>query len=76
MVRENVFAHPDLLASPKSFKELIDARQLPAWIEFIGVDVGRGSLLQVDRYKADQIHEQTRPARDQLRRELEALLDR
>jgi hypothetical protein len=30
----------------------------------------------VDRYKADQIHEQTRPARDQLRRELEALLDR
>jgi NTE family protein len=40
----------ELTASPGSIKEFIDARQLPAWIEFIGVDLGRGSLLKVDRF--------------------------
>ena len=40
----------ELTASPSSIKEFIDARQLPAWIEFIGVDLGRGSLLKVDRF--------------------------
>jgi len=50
LMREGI---AELTASPKSFKELIDARQLPAWIEFIGVDVGRGSLLQVDRFLSE-----------------------
>jgi NTE family protein len=40
----------DLTATPHTLKELFEAKKLPSWIEFIGIDVGRGSLLQVDRF--------------------------
>ena len=40
----------DLTATPRTLKELFEAKKLPSWIEFIGIDVGRGSLLQVDRF--------------------------
>jgi hypothetical protein len=39
-----------LTASPKSFKDLVAAKQLPGWMEFIGVELVRESLLQVDRF--------------------------
>jgi NTE family protein len=40
----------DLTATPHTLKELFEAKKLPSWIEFIDIDVGRGSLLQVDRF--------------------------
>ena len=40
----------DLTATPRTFKELFEAKKLPSWIELIDIDVGRGSLLQVDRF--------------------------
>jgi NTE family protein len=40
----------ELLATPRTLKEWIDAKQLPGWIDFIDIDVGRGSLLQVDGF--------------------------
>jgi NTE family protein len=43
----------ELTAVPRTVKEWIDARQLPGWVEFIGLDVGRGRLLQVDRFLAE-----------------------
>jgi NTE family protein len=40
----------DLTATPRTLKELFEAKKLPSWIEFIDIDIGRGSLLQVDRF--------------------------
>jgi len=34
-----------LTASPKSIKDLVAAKQLPGWMEFISVELGRGSLV-------------------------------
>ena len=39
----------ELTATPRTLKELFEARKLPSWIEIIDIDVARGSLLQVDR---------------------------
>ncbi len=40
----------ELTATPRSLKALFEAKKLPSWIEFIDIDIGRGSLLQVDRF--------------------------
>ncbi len=40
----------ELTATPRTFKELFEAKRLPSWIEIIDIDVARGSLLQVDRF--------------------------
>ena len=34
----------ELTASPQTLKELINLKQLPAWFDFIDVDIGRGDL--------------------------------
>jgi NTE family protein len=39
-----------LTATPRSLKEWFDAKKLPAWLDFIDVDIGRGSLFQVDSF--------------------------
>ena len=133
--REMRDAISELTATPKSLKEALEAKQLPGWVDFIGVELGRGSLLKIDRFlaalddvigvsrfeqleiplsvvaadfwrreevvfgekiraqaptiliepeirdvrvlefhKADQIYEQARPARDELKRRLATLL--
>ncbi len=40
----------DLTATPRTLKELFEAKKLPSWIEIIDIDVARGSLLQIDRF--------------------------
>lgn len=40
----------ELTATPRNFKEVMQARQLPGWLDVIGVEVGRSSLLQVDKF--------------------------
>ena len=40
-----------LTAVPRSFREVVSAaRQLPSWLDFIGVEIGRVSLLKVDTF--------------------------
>ncbi len=39
-----------LTAVPQSFKELIELKQLPAWLDFFDVGIGRGSLLNIDSF--------------------------
>jgi NTE family protein len=40
-----------LTAVPRSFREVISAaKQLPSWLDFVGVEVGRSSLLKVDTF--------------------------
>lgn len=46
----------ELVAMPKSLQELFEAKRLFAWLEFFELDVGRGSLFQVDRF-LDQLEE-------------------
>jgi NTE family protein len=46
----------ELTATPRTLKELISAKQLPSWIDLIDIDIGRGSLLQVDRF-LEQLNE-------------------
>lgn len=43
----------ELTATPKSLKELVRAKRLPAWLDFIDVDVGRSSLLEVDAFLSE-----------------------
>ena len=40
----------ELTATPRTLKEAWEAKELPAWLEFIDLDVGRSSLLNVDRF--------------------------
>ena len=40
----------ELTRTPQGLKELISAKQLPGWLDFIGVELGRNSLLNVDRF--------------------------
>ncbi len=43
----------DLTAMPGSLREAIQARQLFGWLDYIGLEVGRNSLLQVDKFLVD-----------------------
>jgi NTE family protein len=40
----------ELTAMPQSLMEWFDAKKLPAWLDFIDIDIGRGSLLQIDSF--------------------------
>lgn len=40
----------DLTATPRSLKEAWNGKRLPAWLGFLSVDVGRGSVLNVDKF--------------------------
>ena len=40
----------DLTATPQTLKQFWEARELPAWLEFFDLDVGRSSLLNVDKF--------------------------
>jgi NTE family protein len=43
----------ELTATPKTLRELVQAKRLPAWLDFIDVDVGRSSLLKVDAFLSE-----------------------
>jgi NTE family protein len=43
----------ELVATPKSLQEAFEAKQLFAWLEYLDLDIGRGSILQVDRFLDD-----------------------
>jgi len=43
----------ELTAAPRALRAVLEARQLPGWIEYIGVEIGRGSLLKVDKFLAE-----------------------
>jgi NTE family protein len=40
----------ELTASPSSFKEALQAKHLPGWLDVIGLEVGQNSLLKVDKF--------------------------
>ncbi|MEM8766463.1 MAG: patatin-like phospholipase family protein [Pseudomonadota bacterium] len=40
----------ELVATPKTLQEFFDAKEIFAWLEFFEFDIGRGSILQVDRF--------------------------
>jgi NTE family protein len=40
----------DLVATPKTLQELFDAKQIFAWLEYFDLDIGRGSLFQIDKF--------------------------
>ncbi len=46
----------ELVATPKSLQELFEAKQLFAWLEYFDLDIGRGSLFQIDKF-LDQLEE-------------------
>jgi NTE family protein len=39
-----------LTATPRTLKEAFRARELPGWLDVIGLDIGRGRLFQVDEF--------------------------
>lgn len=43
----------DLVATPKSFQEIFETKQVFAWLEYFDLDIGRGSVLQVDKFLSD-----------------------
>ena len=43
----------ELTAVPTSLREAIQAKQLFGWLDYIGLEVGRNSLLQVDKFLLD-----------------------
>lgn len=43
----------ELTETPRTLKELFDAKELPAWLDFIDVELGRSSLLKVDSFLAE-----------------------
>lgn len=49
-IREGIDA---LTAVPKSLKEAIKAEQLFGWLDFVAVEIGRSSMLQVDKFLAE-----------------------
>ncbi len=46
-IREGI---TDLVATPKSLQDLFDAKQIFAWLEYFDLDIGRGSLFQIDKF--------------------------
>ena len=40
----------ELTASPTSVKEALQAKQLPGWLDIIGLEVGQSSLLKIDNF--------------------------
>jgi NTE family protein len=40
----------ELTSVPLSLKEVVRAKQLPGWLDVIGVEIGRSSLLKVDKF--------------------------
>jgi NTE family protein len=40
----------DLVAPPRSLQDLFDAKQIFAWLEYFDLDIGRGSLFQIDKF--------------------------
>ena len=40
----------ELVATPKSLQELFEAKQVFAWLEYFDLDIGRGSLFQIDKF--------------------------
>jgi len=46
----------ELVATPKSLQELFEAKQIFAWLEYFDLDIGRGSLFQIDKF-LDQLEE-------------------
>jgi NTE family protein len=42
----------ELTATPQNLKEVMQAKQLPGWLDIIGVEIGRSSLLKVDKFLA------------------------
>lgn len=40
----------DLVALPRSLQEVFEAKRLFAWLDYLNLEVGRNSLLQVDRF--------------------------
>ncbi len=49
-IREGIDA---LTAVPKSLKEAIKAEQLLGWLDFVAVEIGRSSMLRVDKFLAE-----------------------
>lgn len=50
--REIRYGIDQLTATPQNLKELMQAKQLPGWLDIIGVEIGRSSLLKVDKFLA------------------------
>jgi NTE family protein len=46
----------ELVAAPKSLQEIFEAKQIFAWLEYFDLDIGRGSLFQIDKF-LDQLEE-------------------
>jgi len=40
----------ELVATPKTLQEFFDAKQIFAWLEYFDLDIGRGSLFQIDKF--------------------------
>lgn len=40
----------ELTATPRTVKAALQAKRLPGWIDVIGVEIGRSSLLKVDKF--------------------------
>ncbi len=45
----------ELVATPKSLQELFEAKQIFAWLEYFDLDIGRGSLFQIDRFLDEMV---------------------
>lgn len=43
----------ELVAPPKSLQQIFQTRKIFAWLEYLDLDIGRGSILQVDKFLAD-----------------------
>jgi NTE family protein len=43
----------ELVATPKTLYQAIEAKQLFAWLDYLDLEIGRGSILQVDRFLDD-----------------------
>ncbi len=46
-IREGI---TELVATPRTLQEFFEAKEIFAWLEFFEFDIGRGSILQVDRF--------------------------
>lgn len=42
----------ELISLPQSLKDIVESRQLPGFLELIGLDVGRASVFKVDKFVA------------------------
>lgn len=46
----------DLVAMPRNLREIFEAKQIFAWLEYFDLDIGRGSIFQVDKF-LDELEE-------------------